>query len=137
MSSSLPSQKTSTGRLYLPGRDYYDSSLYSRQEPGHRGGHPSLGRLKNTNIQVRSGGAGGPLRCYLQADRYVRPASPILRRSDSNTMNKRGHYSQRRVHYADSFSQSREQDPVSMRIWPGLRGGLQDGEVEEDEEYNA
>ena len=137
MSSSLPSQRTSTGRLYLPGRDYYDSSLYSRQEPAHRGEHPSVGRLKNTNIQVRSGGGRRPVRCSLQADRYIRPASPILRRSDSNTSNKRAHYSQRRVHYADSFSQSREQDHVSRRNWAGLRGGLQDGEEEEDEEYNA
>ena len=51
MSSSLPSERRSS-RLYLPGRDYYDSSLYSRQS-----GHPPVGRLKNTNIQVSWSGS--------------------------------------------------------------------------------
>ena len=87
-------------------------------------------RLKNTN---------------LEAERYVRPPSPILRRPESGSVNKRVHYSDsltqelegrrekdrwrsrreeqergRRVHYADTYSR--------YQRWP---------EPTEDEEYNA
>ena len=94
-----------------------------------------MDRLKNTN---------------LEAERYVRPSSPspILRRSESGSVNKRVHYSdsltqeygarrgqgsrsrsrsrreeeerERRVHYADTYS--------PYRRWPDLT---------EDEDYNA
>ena len=90
-------------------------------------------RLKNTN---------------LEAERYVRPPSPILRRSESGSVSKRVHYSdtltqeydgrrgqgrrgrrrfeeeerEKRVHYADTHTYSH------YRRWPHLT---------EDEDYNA
>merc|ERR1719150_651061 len=143
MSSSLPSHQTPSSRLYLPGRDYYDESLLPTKDggfnnlmldssqpllPGEKGGRgrgpsnllqqsslssPALRveRLKNTN---------------LEAERYVRPASPILRRSEPGSASKRVHYCEsltqeyggrrrrrgdeergRRVHYADTFARYR------------------------------
>ena len=152
--ASLTVQSFSSSQL--SGRDYYDESLLPTKDgglnnlmldssqpllPGEKGGRgrgpsnllqqsslssPALRveRLKNTN---------------LEAERYVRPASPILRRSEPGSASKRVHYSEsltqeyggrrrrrgeeergRRVHYADTFTR--------YRRWP---------DNTEDEDYNA